>query len=121
MCEALKGQLQRSNIYNGPSDSHKWRSEMINKYNYKDDPSCRGVIDENLKKDLRASHYQIGEDDKFEKHTEYKEKYWKDKAKAVEKENQIHNLPAFRLGNKQGEYRTIYRNNYNPKMLTSNE
>ena len=81
----------------------------------KDDPNARGVMDEQLKADLRASHYQIGEDDKVEKHSEYFTKYFKDPHAKVAKENMCKEAPAFRLGNKTGDYRTIYRQNYDLK------
>jgi len=60
----LKEQLMASNIYNGGGPS-RYLSENHSKFDEKNDPNCRGVLDPELVKDLRASHYQIGENGKF--------------------------------------------------------
>lgn len=109
----LKEKLMASNIYNGPNDENRFLSEAHSKFDTKDDPNARGVMDPKLKADLRASHYQIGENEHIEKHSEYNTKFYKDSKAPIKKEAQIVGQPAFRLGNKNGDYRTIYRANYN--------
>jgi hypothetical protein len=123
----LKQQLMASNINNGPKNVDRYLSENHAKFDGEYDPNCRGVLDPELVKDLRASHYQIGENgnffplnknltctkiDRIEKQSEYFNKYYKNPHEAVKKENLCNVVPAFTLGNKSGDYRTMYRQNY---------
>ena len=64
-CNQLKQQLMKSNIWAGDDNSKNWKSEFKGKFDEKNDPNCRGVMDDKLKADLRASHYQIGENGNF--------------------------------------------------------
>jgi len=111
----LKEKLLASNIYAGPTDQQRFVSESHAKFETKDGTEARGVMDPQLKADLRASHYNIGENDNIEKHSEYYAKFFKDPTAPIAREKQKIGDPSFRLGNKNGDYRTIYRANYNLK------
>jgi hypothetical protein len=61
----LKQQLMASNIHNVDKNVDRYLSENHAKFDGEYDPNCRGVLDPELVKDLRASHYQIGENGNF--------------------------------------------------------
>lgn len=108
----LKDQLMASNIHNGKLGFDRYLSENHAKFEKPNDPNCRGVLDPELVKDLRASHYEIGENDRIEKHSEYFNKFYKNPHEQQKKEEMCTVVPAFTLGNKSGDYRTMYRQNY---------
>lgn len=91
----------------------RYCTENQAKFNKKDPTGARGVMDPLLKQELTASHYEIGENDRVEKFSEYGGKFAKDPHGRCEKLSGVTHNPAFRLGHKSGDYRTMYRANYN--------
>jgi hypothetical protein len=89
-------------------------TEFQAKYVNNFDPSARGVLNEDLKNDLRASHHTIKDDDVFRGLSEYDRHFTKKVNPDGHKINQNRYGPLPKL---PGEYITTYRAKYlHPSM-----
>jgi hypothetical protein len=92
-----------------PEDIHlltEFQAKYVNNF----DPSARGVLNEDVKNDLRASHHDIKDDEIFRGRSEYRHNFTKKPVQDAlpdinrNRTGPVHSLP--------GEYITTYRSKY---------
>lgn len=91
-----------------PEDIHLL-TEFQAKYIDNFDPNARGKLNEDLKKDLRASHHTMKDDDLFRGRSEYRSHFNKKKQQMLPNINRNRSGALPQL---PGEYITTYRSKF---------